>query len=122
MTGTSASPDFSFLRHLNDGPLGRMEDASNRKLLFNLISTLNCAFPDYDFSTVKPNHFTKHRMADAVTHVHNTLFQIGGPDYAQSTSLQLWKALDEVRISGKAGDFRSLGRRQRRLFRRLNRT
>ena len=34
-------------------------DAIERKTLFHLISTLNAAFPDYDFSTAKSEEFTK---------------------------------------------------------------
>jgi hypothetical protein len=30
-----------------------------RKTLFHLISTLNAAFPDYDFSDAKADEFTK---------------------------------------------------------------
>ena len=34
-------------------------DAIDRKTLFHLISTMNAAFPDYDFSTTKAEEFTK---------------------------------------------------------------
>ena len=34
-------------------------DAIDRKTLFHLISTMNAAFPDYDFSTTKSEEFTK---------------------------------------------------------------
>ena len=34
-------------------------DAIERKTLFHLISTLNAAFPDYDFSSAKSEEFTK---------------------------------------------------------------
>ena len=34
-------------------------DAVDRKTLFHLISTLNAAFPDYDFSTAKSDEFTR---------------------------------------------------------------
>lgn len=34
-------------------------DTINRKTLFYLISTLNAAFPDYDFTDAKSSEFTK---------------------------------------------------------------
>ena len=34
-------------------------DAIDRKTLFHLISTLNAAFPDYDFSDTQSSEFTK---------------------------------------------------------------
>ena len=34
-------------------------DAIDRKTLFYLISTMNAAFPDYDFTTSKSEEFTK---------------------------------------------------------------
>lgn len=40
-------------------PLGSLTLSSTRKLLINLITTMNASFPDYDFSTVKPEQFYK---------------------------------------------------------------
>ncbi|EQC40159.1 hypothetical protein SDRG_02809 [Saprolegnia diclina VS20] len=40
-------------------PLGSLADANTRKLLINLISTMNASFPDYDFSDLKPEQFQK---------------------------------------------------------------
>lgn len=50
----SASKDL-----LSSSPLGPLTSAATRKLLINLISTMNASFPDYDFSTVKPEQFCK---------------------------------------------------------------
>ena len=38
-------------------PLGNMSDPAARRLLVNLICTLNASFPDYDFSTLRPENF-----------------------------------------------------------------
>ena len=35
-----------------------MSDPHTRRLLVHLICTLNASFPDYDFSTLKPENFT----------------------------------------------------------------
>lgn len=44
---------------LSSSPLGPLTAPATRKLLINLISTMNASFPDYDFSTVKPEQFVK---------------------------------------------------------------
>lgn len=44
---------------LSCSPLGPLNSAATRKLLINLISTMNASFPDYDFSAVKPDQFYK---------------------------------------------------------------
>jgi hypothetical protein len=44
---------------LGSSPLGPLAAPSTRKLLINLITTMNASFPDYDFSTVKPEQFCK---------------------------------------------------------------
>ncbi|KAJ0408633.1 hypothetical protein P43SY_008980 [Pythium insidiosum] len=44
---------------LSSSPLGPLTASSTRKLLINLITTMNASFPDYDFSTLRPEQFTK---------------------------------------------------------------
>ncbi|OQR92406.1 hypothetical protein ACHHYP_03730 [Achlya hypogyna] len=39
--------------------IGSLADSNTRKLLINLISTMNASFPDYDFSDLKPEQFHK---------------------------------------------------------------
>ena len=62
----AASPsNTSYARHLSrssgseDESSATLCDAIHRKTLFHLISTLNAAFPDYDFSSAKSEEFTK---------------------------------------------------------------
>ena len=40
-------------------PLGSVNDSSTRKLLINLILTLNNTFADYDFRDLKPEDFVR---------------------------------------------------------------
>ena len=40
-------------------PFGPMKDHQSRKTLYFLIATLNVAFPDHDFSDVRPIHFNR---------------------------------------------------------------
>lgn len=50
------------------GPLSR---ASTRKLLVNLISTLNSSFPDYDFSNLSPDQFEQEQSHYTVINIIN---------------------------------------------------
>ncbi|ODN75293.1 hypothetical protein L202_06476 [Cryptococcus amylolentus CBS 6039] len=38
---------------------GRLDEKESRKVHFLLVSTLNSAFPDHDFSSLRPDHFTR---------------------------------------------------------------
>ena len=57
--GYSRSRSFSRSSGSEDESSATLCDAIDRKTLFHLISTMNAAFPDYDFSTAKSEEFTK---------------------------------------------------------------
>lgn len=44
----------------------RMSNVSSSKVHFLLVSTLNSAFPDHDFSSLRPDHFTREHSASQV--------------------------------------------------------
>jgi repressor of RNA polymerase III transcription MAF1 len=50
--------------------IGSLSNASIRRLLFNMITALNLAFPDYDFSSSNADQFTPVTLHD-VTHAIN---------------------------------------------------
>ncbi|KAG6828886.1 hypothetical protein H0H92_006442 [Tricholoma furcatifolium] len=55
-------------------PFGPMDQHASRKTLYLLIATLNIAFPDYDFSDVRPSHFNKEQSgASVLNSLSNTL-------------------------------------------------
>ena len=55
-------------------PFGPIDKHASRKTLYLLIATLNIAFPDYDFSDVRPSHFVKENSgADVLNSLSNTL-------------------------------------------------
>ncbi|KAJ3074068.1 RNA polymerase III-inhibiting protein maf1 [Podochytrium sp. JEL0797] len=77
------------------GPLAQVS-LSSRKTLFYLLGTLNAAFPDYDFSDIKPELFVKiPNLGIAQRAVACTLF-MGLDGVAQHVSQRLWEAIDEV--------------------------
>jgi hypothetical protein len=87
--------------------LGPMNDSQSRKVLFYLISSLNMAFPDYDFSSVKAEHFARHRIVKCAQSINNW-FQIMSTSISSSSpsshsdmnllSKKFWAALDQVII------------------------
>ncbi|KAG5340906.1 hypothetical protein C0989_012658 [Termitomyces sp. Mn162] len=55
-------------------PFGPIDKQASRKTLYLLIATLNIAFPDYDFSDVRPSHFNKEESGASVLNaLSNTL-------------------------------------------------
>jgi hypothetical protein len=53
-------------------PFGPFDKHASRKTLYLLIATLNIAFPDYEFSDVKPAHFTKEKNGASVLNALST--------------------------------------------------
>ncbi|CAK4618025.1 hypothetical protein LEN26_011000 [Aphanomyces euteiches] len=52
--------------------IGTLADSNTRKLLINLISTMNASFPDYDFSDLKPERFHKEPDMRMIVNAINT--------------------------------------------------
>lgn len=50
----------------NDTPFGNMDLPSTRKTLYLLISTLNQAFPDHDFTDVRPDEFIREPSSSSI--------------------------------------------------------
>jgi hypothetical protein len=60
-------------------PFGPIDKHASRKTLYTLIATLNVAFPDHEFSDVRPGHFTKEPSGAAVLNsLSTTLISPGG--------------------------------------------
>lgn len=79
-------------------PFGPMEYRRNRDILVDLISTLNVAFPDYDFSDVRAHQFVK-EDTNQVLEVINSRLQSVIPHF-ENIKPQLWHDLDsEIRIA-----------------------
>ena len=80
--------------HLSSSPLGALSDANSRRLFIDLISTLNASFPDYDFSSLRPDQFTKDISGpDFVVRSINSHLE----DVATHSALaELWAAVDDA--------------------------
>ena len=67
----------------------------SRKMLFTLLSTLNAAFPDYDFSQVKSEEFSREpSLPFIVNNVNCNLSTSIGEEFAKLCPA-LWKAIDD---------------------------
>lgn len=65
------------------------------KMLFTLLSTLNAAFPDYDFSQAKSEEFSREpSLSFVVNNVNTNLSTSLGEDFVE-LSPRLWKAIDD---------------------------
>lgn len=74
-----------------DSPFGPLTQSSSRKLFGYLIGALNATFPDHDFSTVQPTHFTLlSSTSDLVSKVNSILISAG-----KSTGLDwVWQTIN----------------------------
>jgi len=82
-------------------PLGSLADASTRKLMINLISTMNATFPDYDFSNVGLTHFHKEANIRVVqSSINSQLAEMVEQVQSSSTTVlfleKLWASLNDV--------------------------
>ena len=74
--------------------LGDFFELGTRRLMTDLILTLNACFPDYDFSNVRPSQFVKMSPIVVVKAVNSKLNEL----YSQKPLLlkNLWDAIDEA--------------------------
>lgn len=75
--------------------LGDLNDVSTRRLLIDLISTLNASFPDYDFSNAKTADFVpQSSLTYVLQRVNSYLAEI---TVNNSTFLdEMWRSVDEI--------------------------
>ena len=74
--------------------LGDLGEPSSRRLLFDLISTLDEFFPDYDFDTTKPEQFLIKDVNQLIQTVNGYLAELTEerPDFLE----KLWRSIDEM--------------------------
>jgi len=76
--------------------LGDFSEISTRKLMTDLILTLNASFPDYDFSNVKPNQFQKLKMDDVRKSIYENLSEFASQRSSPNFLAELWNAVNDV--------------------------
>jgi len=89
------SPDFP---ELGISPFGPLTLSTSRRTFISLVCTLNAAFPDYDFSSIKPEQFKKEPNLRLVANHINSVLGSVVSDYA-AFSGKMWTVLEEeIRI------------------------
>lgn len=77
-------------------PLGPLSSSTSRRLLIDLISTMNASFPDHDFSALRPEQFMKEQHINAVmTNVNMHLAELS-ETYNSSFLEDLWMSIEDV--------------------------
>ena len=80
-------------------PLGDFHHSCTRRLMTDLILTLNASFPDYDFSTVRSSHFARlptYTMAVTRTNEKLSEFAATTPFKGVKFLSKLWKDIDDA--------------------------
>jgi len=90
----SKSPNFAY----SNSPLGDFQNSCTRRLMTDLILTLNTSFPDYDFSNVRPSHFVRiPTPTEAIHRTNQKLSELAATTAVGSSFLQkLWTAIDDA--------------------------
>ncbi|KAJ1736417.1 RNA polymerase III-inhibiting protein maf1 [Coemansia sp. Benny D160-2] len=88
------SPEQSSLTNIVS-PFGPLTQSASRKTLFYLIATLNASFPDYDFSSLTADQFTKEPNTDfSIKSINTTLLNVGCP--ATLRTSRMWDIIDDA--------------------------
>lgn len=84
---------------LSTSPLGDFHEPVTRRLLTDLILTLNSSFPDYDYSLVRADQFVRMKSAkSAVNRVNEKLSEFVASEKGPEFLNDLWSAIDDVII------------------------
>mmetsp|Transcript_7617 Transcript_7617/g.21675 ORF Transcript_7617/g.21675 Transcript_7617/m.21675 type:complete len:231 (-) Transcript_7617:92-784(-) len=88
---------------LSASPAGQLTESKSRRTLIYLILTLNHIYPDYDFSQLRAQHFTKERtLSEVEENIDSLLLEVSRvwektPGFGDSPLLEsLWTAIDEA--------------------------
>ncbi|WRT65091.1 uncharacterized protein IL334_002033 [Kwoniella shivajii] len=83
MSEQEGMEEMSFSPEMREAGLascfGRLDERESRKVHFLLVSTLNAAFPDHDFTSLRPDHFTREpSAAQILSHLSGSLLGPSG--------------------------------------------
>jgi hypothetical protein len=81
---------------LSSSGIGDFSELATRRLMTDLILTLNASFPDYDFSSVKPGQFTKLDLEVARKGIYERLAELASYKHQKDWLVELWMAVNDV--------------------------
>mmetsp|Transcript_25795 Transcript_25795/g.53771 ORF Transcript_25795/g.53771 Transcript_25795/m.53771 type:complete len:350 (+) Transcript_25795:280-1329(+) len=79
--------------------LGDFNEQGTRRLMTDLVLTLNASFPDYDFGSIKPTDFVKLPAKKAARRINESLSEwaVSSASTTSSNNLNhMWKDVDEA--------------------------
>lgn len=76
--------------------LGDFSEMGTRRLMTDLILTLNASFPDYDFSNVKPSQFEKLDLKAVRKQIYERLSEMASFKPEKDWLVEMWMAVNEV--------------------------
>lgn len=95
LKGRSSSFDETVPATHAPSPLGDFQEIGTRRLMTDLILTLNASFPDYDFCNVRPSHFQKKTVKEAMEGCNGRLSELASKR-GESFLREMWNAVDSV--------------------------
>jgi Maf1 regulator len=91
----SRARSFDETKPLYSSPGGDFLEIGNRRLMTDLILTLNASFPDYDFGNVRPADFLKKSVLGVMEEVNDRLSEFASRNDEHFLK-GLWNAIDSV--------------------------
>mmetsp|Transcript_16958 Transcript_16958/g.37028 ORF Transcript_16958/g.37028 Transcript_16958/m.37028 type:complete len:358 (+) Transcript_16958:1113-2186(+) len=83
--------------------LGDFNEQGTRRLMTDLVLTLNASFPDYDFSSIKPTDFVKFSVKKAIRSINESLSEWSSSSSSSNNSQtsvnnlnQMWHDVDQA--------------------------
>lgn len=76
--------------------LGDFSELATRRLMTDLILTLNASFPDYDFSNVKPSQFEKLKIETVRDQIYERLSELASFKPQKDWLVEMWMAVNDV--------------------------
>jgi hypothetical protein len=92
----SQSFDFMLDRISPKTTLGDFSELATRRLMTDLILTLNASFPDYDFSNIKPNQFEKLPIDTVRKRIYERLSELASFKSQKDWLVEMWMAVNDV--------------------------
>jgi hypothetical protein len=81
---------------LGSSPLGPLSESTTRRLLIDLISTMNASFPDHDFSGLRPEQFCRVPDSSIVMSTVNKHLAPLTESYNSAFLDELWMSIEDV--------------------------
>jgi hypothetical protein len=91
----SMSFDYALDGSSSKTTLGDFSELATRRLMTDLILTLNASFPDYDFSNAKPSQFEKMPIQTVRDRIYERLSELAAFKTQEDWLVELWTAVND---------------------------